>query len=79
MPRRVTGNAARKGGRATSGGVSWAPNSRTGAWQWHARITTPDGKRTLVPIDPSIPESDVDRAKTGAARLLAHAGNAERT
>ena len=66
----------RIGGRPATGGIKWARNRQTGAWQWHARISTLDGRRIEVPLDPSIAQGDVERAKAYAALLALDRGGA---
>lgn len=52
--------------RPAIGWIKWRRNAKTGAKHWHVCITLADGSRPWVPLDPSIPETDVVRARACA-------------
>ena len=52
-----------KGGRPATGSIKWRRNAKTGEMQWHAQITFKDGSRPFAPLDPTIPETDVEGAR----------------
>lgn len=61
-----------KGGRPATGTVKWRRNKKTGAMQWHARITLPDGSRPWAALDPRITREDVEGAKACARLTSTH-------
>jgi integrase len=69
MARKSTGT--NKGGRPATGALAWRRNGKTGLTHWHVRVTMPDLSRPFAPLDPSIPESDLERAKAAAVAASA--------
>ena len=55
-----------RGGRPSSGSVSWRRDPRTEAWQWFVRLSLSDGTRPYVALDPSIPREDEPAARACA-------------